>query len=105
MTAPEFKTSDVVKLLGGRWVTIYAEVDGEATTHEAFDQTIIEYSGEKFKIEKGGVPSYEGTFFVNASTEPFGIVLMYNIKYQPDFFRRTACRHSPSIREHNETKL
>jgi hypothetical protein len=52
MTVHELRTNEIiVKQLEGRWVTIYAEVDGEGTS-----------AGSKFKVEKAGVCDYEWIF-------------------------------------------
>src|SRR5262245_39326227 len=75
----------LLKRLEGRWVTIYTEVDGEAGPETAFSNTVMEHSGNKFKIEKAGTVAYEGTFFINESVKPVGIVLLYSKSINPAY--------------------
>jgi len=86
MAASELAAAEaVLKSIEGRWQTIYAEVDGEALPDDRFSQTIGEFSDNRFKIEKAGVVAYEGTFYINVSSNPCGIVLIYSKSVNPMF--------------------
>jgi uncharacterized protein (TIGR03067 family) len=70
--------ASVLNAINGRWHCIYSELDGTASPEAAFANSVLEYSENTFKVEKAGVVAHEGTFTINTSSDPCGLVYIYS---------------------------
>jgi len=79
--------ASVLDALQGRWKPVYQEVDGQMVSSAISAATVVEISGNQFKVLKDGKVSYEGNFniAVNPDPVPWDIALIYKNSTQPDF--------------------
>lgn len=80
--------ADVTALIGtlqGRWLPIYQEVDGQMVPPAEYAMSVVEMTGNDFKVLKGPNVEYEGRFTVDSSSSPARIALIYTKSLKPVF--------------------
>jgi uncharacterized protein (TIGR03067 family) len=70
--------------LSGRWRAVYSELDGEMTPVAHFSTIVMTFERGKFKIESDGKLKHEGTYIIDAKTDPAKIIYTYS---RSDFFK------------------
>jgi uncharacterized protein (TIGR03067 family) len=77
--------AELFNALQGRWKPLYQEIDGQMVPPSEYATTVVELSGNEFKVEKNGAVAYEGLFTIDALASPMEIVLIYRKSAQPIF--------------------